>query len=109
MTNEEAKRNLVYAKRWNDRPAMEALDMAIKALEQQPCEDCISREAVLDGIERYIDKAQSNASIDDFISFKELVVNRVKALRGLHQQRDSRQDKSGNRPRAILFYGYRGL
>ena len=26
----------------------EALDMAIKALEQQPCEDCISREAVLD-------------------------------------------------------------
>ena len=26
----------------------EALDMAIKALEQQPCEDCISRQAVLD-------------------------------------------------------------
>ena len=25
-----------------------ALDMAIKALEQQPCEDCISREAVKD-------------------------------------------------------------
>lgn len=25
---------------------IEALDMAIKALEQQPCEDCISREAV---------------------------------------------------------------
>lgn len=25
-----------------------ALDMAIKALEQQPCEDCISRQAVLD-------------------------------------------------------------
>ena len=26
----------------------EALDMAIKALEQEPCEDCISRQAVLD-------------------------------------------------------------
>jgi hypothetical protein len=25
-----------------------ALDMAIKALEEQPCEDCISRQAVLD-------------------------------------------------------------
>lgn len=25
---------------------VEALDLAIKALEQQPCEDCISREAV---------------------------------------------------------------
>lgn len=28
----------------------EALDMAIKALEQQPCEDCISREAVKETI-----------------------------------------------------------
>lgn len=29
----------------------EALDMAIKALEQQPCEDCISREAVHEMLE----------------------------------------------------------
>lgn len=28
----------------------QALDMAIKALEQQPCEDCISREAVFEQI-----------------------------------------------------------
>lgn len=27
---------------------MEALDMAIKALERQPCEDCISRQAVME-------------------------------------------------------------
>ena len=27
----------------------EALDMAIKALEQQPCEDTISRQAAIDG------------------------------------------------------------
>ena len=30
----------------------EALDMAIKALEQQPCDDCISRETVLEIIEK---------------------------------------------------------
>jgi hypothetical protein len=34
MTNEEAKRNLVYAKRWGDKPDDEALEIAIKALEQ---------------------------------------------------------------------------
>ena len=31
----------------------EALDMAIKALEQQPCEDCISREEVLEQAKDY--------------------------------------------------------
>ena len=29
----------------------EALDMAIKALEQQPCEDTISRQAAIDALE----------------------------------------------------------
>lgn len=28
----------------------EALDMAIKALEQEPCEDCVSRQAMLEGL-----------------------------------------------------------
>ena len=27
-----------------------ALQMAIKALEQEPCDDCISRQAMLDGL-----------------------------------------------------------
>ena len=31
-----------------------ALDMAIEALEQQPCEDCISRQAVLEQINCWI-------------------------------------------------------
>ena len=35
MTNEEAKRNLAYAKRWGDKPDDEALDLAIKAIESQ--------------------------------------------------------------------------
>lgn len=46
MTREEAKGNLIHAFRWNDMPEKEALEMAIKALEQEPCEDCISRQAV---------------------------------------------------------------
>ncbi len=32
---------------------IEALNMAIKALEQEPCDDCIRRKAVLDLIENY--------------------------------------------------------
>lgn len=47
MTKEEAIGNLRYAIRWNDMPKKEALEMAIKALKQEPCEDCISRQAVL--------------------------------------------------------------
>ena len=43
-------------------------------LEQEPCEDAISRQAVLDGIDNYIEKAQSTGTKDDFISFEELVV-----------------------------------
>lgn len=46
MTKEEAIGNLRYAIRWNDTPKKEALEMAIKALEQGSCEDCISRQAV---------------------------------------------------------------
>ena len=43
MTKEEAKGNLIHALRWNDIPKKEALEMAIKALEQNLCDDAISR------------------------------------------------------------------
>jgi hypothetical protein len=39
---------------------IEAFDMAIKALETQPCEDCISRADILDAIETW-DKFGVNA------------------------------------------------
>lgn len=39
---------------------IEALDMAIKALEQEPCEDCIRREDILNAIETW-DKFGVNA------------------------------------------------
>lgn len=59
MTNEERDLTLEYLKEMQEKyiegygyeahplPEWYALDEAIKALEQQPCEDCISREAVL--------------------------------------------------------------
>ena len=50
MTKEEAIKILKGAiKKPNTKDGYlgQALDMAIKALEQQPCEDCISREAVI--------------------------------------------------------------
>lgn len=34
-----------------DGNAVEALEMAIKALEQEPCEDCISREEVMNCVD----------------------------------------------------------
>lgn len=50
MTREEAKGNLIHAIRWNDMPKKEALEMAIKTLEQEPCEDAVNRQAVRDTI-----------------------------------------------------------
>ena len=48
MTRSEAIGNLIHAIRWNDMPKKEALDMAVKALKQEPCEECVSRQAALD-------------------------------------------------------------
>ena len=57
-----------------------ALKMAIKSLEQEPCEDAISRQAVLDGIDTYINKTQSTGTQDDFYSFAELVVKELPSV-----------------------------
>ena len=42
------------------RKSAEALDMAIKALEQQPCEDTISRQAAIDALAEWHDVAITN-------------------------------------------------
>lgn len=72
MTNEEAiellydiQTDAVYNVLSSEK---EALEMAIKALEQQPCEDCISREATIEAIyKKYIGGkgAIENAPIND--------------------------------------------
>lgn len=50
MTREEAIKGLKVLRRdfSGYKPNEEMIDMAIKALEQQSCDDCISRQAVLD-------------------------------------------------------------
>ena len=54
MTREEAITRIkdhIEIHRYHERNAVkifEALDMAIKALEQEPCEDAVSREAAID-------------------------------------------------------------
>ena len=90
MTNEEAraimtllKQSYINLRTKSDlrkktvKENIKAYDMAIKALEQEPCEDAISRQAVLDGIDTYIYKAQSTGTQDDFYSFAELVVKQL--------------------------------
>lgn len=52
MTKEQAIGNLKYAIIWNDMPKKEAMEMSIKALEQQTCEDAVSRQAVLDVLDK---------------------------------------------------------
>lgn len=55
MTNEEAIKWLKVEASYieedvgNGKEILEAYDMAIKALEQEPCEDCISREKGVNG------------------------------------------------------------
>lgn len=54
----------------------EALDKAIKALEQQPCENCISRQALLDKLEKPMNWTDSEAELQeqrDYEGFVELV------------------------------------
>ena len=38
----------------------DALDMAIKALEQQPCENCVIRQAVQDYMVKYLSQSLNN-------------------------------------------------
>ena len=69
MTNEEAI-DIIKCLAWHTRPNEEDIEQAIKALEQQPCGDCISRTEALKvieeqkkgfyGVERYaIDECHS--------------------------------------------------
>ena len=55
------------------RKSVEALDMAIKALEQQPCEDTISRQAAIDACHNYEDGK-------DAYAYGDVVEKRLKTL-----------------------------
>ena len=85
MTREEAIRMLKYNSNVihktingeTDPNEVEALDMAIKALEQEPCDDCVKRQAVLNTLDE-MDKA---LDIDRTVeSYKELLTECYKNL-----------------------------
>lgn len=63
MTKEQAIKELRICECYSVEPSVEALDMAIKALEQQPSEDAISRQAVNEYLEKLLD-----GRFDDFMS-----------------------------------------
>lgn len=67
---------------WERDVAVEQLELLGYGLGEKirTDEDCISREAVLDEIDKYIKKAQSTGTVDDFISFKELVVKQLPSV-----------------------------
>ena len=72
MTNEEAIARIREHKiihKMNEPRAIyisEALDLAIKALEQQPCKDCISRKAVKEQMLKYGFKAP-DMTVTEFV------------------------------------------
>ena len=66
MTNKEAIQELKDWSPWEDI-GEKALDMAIKSLEQQPCEDMVDRELVETLLRRY-DFCSMDMTIDDFMN-----------------------------------------
>lgn len=44
----------VQGEEFTKEKCKEAVEMAIKALEQEPCDDCVSRQAAIDAFERFI-------------------------------------------------------
>lgn len=87
MAREEAIEELKILKEeyWNDDgyghetkqydDTMTALDMAIKALEQEPCEDCISRQAVIIALGEWIVSGEYQ-----YTNATDYLVKRIKAL-----------------------------
>ena len=76
MTREEAIKLLVnatYSDEWQGNEDLTtAYNMAIKALEQESCEDTISRQAVIDALEQakeqYFDRRVIIGKMQDVIS-----------------------------------------
>jgi hypothetical protein len=91
MTREEAIKELKiiredYWDEYND--SMPALDMAIKALEQEPCEDCISRDSAIKAMDYDIKSFEFKSGVSRYMddiakllnTIYEIQVNNIKAL-----------------------------
>ena len=82
MTNEVAIRLLQTARDKAESAGLrEAIDRGIKALEQEPCDDAINRQAVLDKIQRLID-AEGNCHDENgnYLSYAQERVNSYEAI-----------------------------
>ena len=76
MTNEETIKSLKKLKSFHNGSYGTAIDEAIQALEQQPCEDAVSRQALIDKLETPMNWTDSEAEIQeqrDYEGFIELV------------------------------------
>ena len=91
-------------------------DIAIEQLKElgygfgqkiEPCNDAISRQAVLDGIDTYIYKAQSTGTQDDFYSFAELVVKQLPSVNPQEPKTGhwiEHPEKETSTPEYLMFY-----
>lgn len=73
MTNEEAIEVLKNDIEICTIQQQQACDMAIKALEQQTCGDCISREALLNSLEEPMNWTDSEAEIQEQKDYENFV------------------------------------
>jgi hypothetical protein len=101
MTRKEAKRVLEVDldHTYNDE-SKEALRMAIKALEQEPCEDAISRQAALNGITM----AEVRWQAVDNVKKLPPVIPQPKTGHWIPRQEIIGVDKEGNEMSATVGY-----
>jgi len=65
---QNSKRNISY---WHNEVGIEALELAIKALEQQPSDDCISRESLRQKLQEHHDFFVNTYGSFEDMTFKE--------------------------------------
>lgn len=66
-----------------NQESIEALGMAIKALEQQPCEDTISRQAAIDALKGMAVPLYKDPACEDIWERDRTLDNAIDAIRGL--------------------------
>lgn len=115
MTREEAIRHVENIKPYVGRNIKDALDVAIKALEQEHCEDAVSRQAVLEHISCWIDNGEYRFTNAEHYLAKRMqnilpVVPQPKIGRWVLAQRDKYIDincsECGNTRIKDYAYGY---
>ena len=82
MTREEAI-DIIKCLAWHTRPNEEDVEQAIKTLEQEPCSDAISRQAVLNTLDEMDKALDTDRTVE---SYKELLTECYKVLPSVKQE-----------------------